>query len=176
MSHNKTSFKDWKEARRKRAFELKGLGSVVLKHLHHHLGKKLLVMWEGCPIHPPRPGQRLARYRDVSLSAPEDGALPTVGRPLDDHRRPRRSHRDRQDPHSSLLAHQSTAPSTRAAIRPTPNDLLPTRSPIQLGSAPEPTLPLGLHSPKTPKCAETWRLKPINDPEILRSWTEISRD
>lgn len=26
MSHNKTSFKDWKEARRKRAFELKELG------------------------------------------------------------------------------------------------------------------------------------------------------
>jgi transposase len=22
-----------------------------LKHLHHHLGKKLLVIWDGCPIH-----------------------------------------------------------------------------------------------------------------------------
>ena len=72
--------------------------------------------------------------------------------------------------------HKSTAPSTRAAIRPTPNDLLPNRSPIQPGPAPEPTLPLGLHSPKTPKCAETWCLEPINGPEILRFWTEISRD
>jgi hypothetical protein len=77
---------------------------------------------------------------------------------------------------SSQLAPQSTAPSTRAAIRPTPNDPIPSRSLIQPGSAPEPTLPLGLHSPKTPKCAETWRLEPINGPEILRFWTEISRD
>ena len=44
------------------------------------------------------------------------------------------------------------------------------------GHFPEPIPPFGLHSPKTPKCAETWRLEPINGPEILRFWTEISRD
>jgi hypothetical protein len=26
-------------------------GVGFLKHLHHHVGKKLLVSWEGCPIH-----------------------------------------------------------------------------------------------------------------------------
>ena len=61
---------------------------------------------------------------------------PHCGGPLTDHRRHRRSHRDRQDPHASRLVRPGTAPIASAALRSNPNGLIPDRFPLPSGSPP----------------------------------------
>ena len=90
-------------------------------------------------------------------------------RNLEDHRRHRTSLRDRQDPHPPRLARPSTTPSSGQGLRSIPTGLIPLRSPIPSGSAPEPTLPVGPRSPETPKPSETSRLGPRKGPKMPRS-------
>jgi hypothetical protein len=61
-----------------------------------------------------------------------------------------------------------TAPSTSAAIGITANGLIPSQSPTQSGSTPEPTIPFGPHPRETPKRSESWRLGPKNGPKSPR--------
>ena len=63
-------------------------------------------------------------------------AVPAVRRYLEDHRRHRRSARDRQDPHPSRVVRPGTAPIARTVIRPTPNGLIPAVNPLPSGSTP----------------------------------------
>ena len=99
-----------------------------------------------------KPGRAFVneRSRSTSSSAP-------VRWHLEDRRRHRTSPspRDRQDPHPSRFARPSTAPSRGQGLRSIRTGLIPHRSPLPSGSAPEPTVPLGPRSPETPKRSET---------------------
>ena len=53
------------------------------------------------------------------------------------------------------LPARSTAPSSGQGLRSIPTGLIPHRSPIPSGSAPEPTLPCWPRSLETPKRSET---------------------
>ncbi|MGH8613534.1 MAG: hypothetical protein ACREYF_16335, partial [Gammaproteobacteria bacterium] len=81
-------------------------------------------------------------------------------------------HPDRQDPFPSRLARPGTAPITGAGIRSIPNSLIPNRSTLPSGLAPEPTSPFSAQPPETPKRLETSHFGSMHHPKVPRFWTE----